>query len=783
METIEVAKRYARIPLELQELRQWGVYKSTWNEVRKKFDKMPVNPHNGRAGSSTNEDTWSDFQTALSAFKKLGVDGLAFYFKAPYIGIDLDDMEDDLNRYLEGDIESNPVFVFMNATKSYSEISMSGKGIHIIGKGSIPGDRRRKGPVEIYQEGRFFAITGNFFGSENEINEIPENSMKFLYDSYLEDKNTFKQSANNNWLEGNDLSINEVVEAALNSKTGSRFNSFLNGGWEKLYSSQSEADMAFANDLAFWTAGDFSKMETIFMSSDLMRDKFSERRGKTTYGTGLLNKAIAEMGNHYTGKPVKDDYFLSIPGVTKDLDKQKKYYSYDDTGNAERYLDNYGRYTKYSYVNKGWYFYNGKNWEQDNLGAIRKWIDLTIEELKKEPVYVPDGVTEDEKTKYIEAKARFVQRSRNNNGKEAMMRELRHNVAALPESFDSHNMLLNVQNGYVDLSNGTLKEHDLEKLFTRVSNSDYTENISCERWELFLEQIFDGNKDLIRYVQKAVGYSLTASTSEQVMFILFGNGRNGKSVFLDIVGELLGSYASGMQADSLMVKKGGSSGHNEDIARLNGARLVTSSEPNEGVRMDEGLIKQLTGGDTVSASFKGGHVFDYKPKYKIWLATNHKPIIRGNDDGIWRRLPLIPFTVQIPLDKVDKNLKEKLMVELPGILNWAVEGCLLWQKEGLVQPTEITSSTKEYRSEMDVVGSFIEDCCNLGTNHDVGATDLFKAYDKWAREMNEHQFSQTQFGKKMPSSIEKKKIKGKIVYNGLSLKTDYREFRVNVPGL
>lgn len=314
--------------------------------------------------------------------------------------------------------------------------------------------------------------------------------------------------------------------------------------------------------------------------------------------------------------------------------------------------------TKYSYVNKCWYFYNGKNWEQDNIGAVRKWVDQSIEVLKNESISIPKDATEDEKKAYMEAKAKHVKRSRNNAGKEAMTRELKHNVAALPEEFDSDDMLFNTQNGYLDLSNGILNDHDISKMFTRISNTEYTDKIDCSRWELFLNQIFDGNSELIKYIQKAVGYSMTASVKEQVMFILFGNGRNGKSVFLDIIAEIMGSYAMGMQASSLMVKQGGSSGHNEDIARLDGARLVTSSEPNEGVRLDEGLIKQLTGGDKVSASFKGGHMFDYKPKYKIWLATNHKPIIRGNDDGIWRRLPLIPFTVQIPLDKVDKTLKE-----------------------------------------------------------------------------------------------------------------------------
>lgn len=774
---------YEKIPKELKELKQWGVYQRTWNKRKKKYDKRPVNPHNGQAGSSTNESTWSDYQTALGAIDTFNASGLAFYFKPPYVGIDLDNVGDDLERYMLGDIEQNLIHVFINATKTYTETSMSGKGIHIIGKSTIPGDRRRKGDVEMYSEGRFFAMTGDFFGQHQEVNEIPETQMKFLYKRFLDSGNVIQGNFKHDWVDGNDFTVNEVVQTALNSSNGNRFKLFMDGGWEKIYPSQSEADMAFANDLAFWTAGDFEKMDEIFRLSSLMRDKYDEKRGKTTYGIGLLNKAIADSTNHYTGQKKTDDYFLSIPGLTVDEEKTKKFYSYDDTGNAERFLDIFGNLTRYSYINKCFYFYNGMNWEQDNIGAVRKWVDQSIDIFKKEPVQYPEGATDDEKQDLLKAKEKHVKKSRNNSGKEAMMREIKHNVSVLQEDFDKDDMLFNTQNGYLDLSNGTLHDHDINKLFTRISNAEYTDKEECPRWELFLNQIFDNNQELIRYVQRAVGYSMTGSTREQVMFILFGNGRNGKSVFLDIVSEILGTYAKGMQADSLMVKNSGSSGHNEDIARLDGARLVTSSEPNEGVRLDEGLIKQLTGGDTVSASFKGGHVFDYKPKYKIWLATNHKPIIRGNDDGIWRRLPLIPFTVQIPKEKVDMNLKNKLMRELPGIFNWAVEGSLMWQKEGLAPPQKIQKATMEYRQEMDVIGSFIEECCEVNPNFKVSSKEFYAAYKEWAREANEHEFTQTTFGKKVGDRFKKERKQNVTYYFGVDLLKEYKQFDVKVPGL
>ncbi|MDN6409273.1 MAG: DNA primase, partial [Tetragenococcus halophilus] len=447
---------YEKIPTELKELNQWGVYKRYWNEKREKYNKKPVNPHNGGAGSSTNESTWSDFQTALDAIETFHADGLAFYFKPPYVGIDLDNVGDDLERYLLGDIEENIIHVFMNATKTYAETSMSGKGIHIIGKSTIPGERRRKGDVEMYSEGRFFAMTGDFFGKNCEINEIPEKQMKFLYNRFLDSGNVIQGKFKPDWIDGNEFTTDEVIQTALNSKSGHRFKLFMDGGWEKIYSSQSEADLAFANDLAFWTAGDFEKMDEIFRSSALMRDKYDEKRGKTTYGIGLLNKAITESKKHYTGKKKTDDYFLSIPGITKDENKPKKFYSYDDTGNTERFLDIFGSLTRYSYINKCFYFYNGTNWEQDNIGAVRRWVDQSIEIFKNEPVQYPKGATDDEKQEMIEAKAKHLKKSRNNAGKEAMTREIKHNVSVLQEEFDKDDMLLNAQNGYIDLSTGIL---------------------------------------------------------------------------------------------------------------------------------------------------------------------------------------------------------------------------------------------------------------------------------------------------------------------------------------
>src|SRR5699024_1449972 len=299
----------------------------------------------------------------------------------------------------------------------------------------------------------------------------------------------------------------------------------------------------------------------------------------------------------------------------------------------------------------------------------------------------------------------------------------------------------------------------------------YTDKLVYPLWLDFLNQIFDGDQDLINYMQRAVGYSLSGSIQEQMLFILHGFGRNGKSVFLDIITEMLGNYTVNIQPQTIMVKPNANS-PNSDIARLDGARLVTTTEPNEGVRFDEGLVKQLTGGDKVTARFLYGDEFDFYPEFKLWMATNHKPIIRGTDDGIWRRLAVIPFTVQIPENKVDKQLKYKLRREMKGILNWAVEGYQEWQRIGLKEPQVIKNQRTTYRTEMDVVELFIDECCIRKDGEREKASDLYNVYSNWAKDNNQYMMNSTKFGKDMSNKFQKIRSNGSW-YVGLELRGQY----------
>ena len=243
---------YDLIPDELKALRQWGLYRLIWQPEKNKYTKIPHSALDGGDGKSNDPSTWTDFKTALKALTTYNMDGLGFYFANGYMGIDVDHVAGDLERWRSGDDDDNIVSEFMAATESYTETSVSKAGIHIIIKGKIPGDRRRKGDVEMYTEGRFFAMTGSRIGHITRINQPKPAKIKQLYDHYLATKSVLRLPGKHNNSK-NDLSEAEIISHALKSKTGKRFKLFLNGGWEEFYTSQSEADLAFANDLAFWS--------------------------------------------------------------------------------------------------------------------------------------------------------------------------------------------------------------------------------------------------------------------------------------------------------------------------------------------------------------------------------------------------------------------------------------------------------------------------------------------------------------------------------------------------
>lgn len=762
--------KYSAIPQELKGYKNWVCWQAYPDpKSHSGISKKPINPRTGGFAMPNNSDTWSDFETAVRQSGKYS--GIGFMFSnSPFFGVDLDDMPNDIEDYQNGGAD-NIISEFVNTLQSYTEFSQSKTGVHIICKGTLPEGRRKakndSGGFEMYENGRFFVVTGNYCSEYGYINDCTE-SVKPLHSKYL--GKTAEPKPNRQNITVNLNSVDDIVRAACSAKNGSLFKALYSGDFSA-YSSQSEADMAFCNMLAFWCGCDAEKMDAIFRQSGLMRDKWDRKQSGTTYGVITLQKAISGCSQTYNPKK-QNDYSISIGNgkVIQTVDEEKmRAYTFDDMGNAERFVDLFGENVRYCYTEKKWYFYNSMRWSVDNLGVILRMADKCVEAMKAEAKLYLQA---DEESGGDMAKAfeKHMKSSRSNKSKKAMLNEIEHHLPILPIQMDRYKMALNTPSGIINLKNGDIKAHNPEYYFTKITSVDCAEAADCPRWLAFLNDIFAGDKDLIRYIQKAVGYSLTGSTAEQCAFFLYGTGRNGKSTFIDVIRDVFGDYAANIQPETIMVKSSQSNAINSDIARLKGARLVTSVEPNEGVRLNEGLLKQLTGDDTVTARKLYSEEFEFKPEFKLWMATNHKPIIRGTDTGIWRRIHMIPFDVQIPEDKVDKNLTHKLKAEMTGIFKWCIDGCLMWQREGLQMPAAVLKSVREYRREMDVISAFIEDKCTLeGT---VQASTLYAAYASWADSNNEYCMSNTKFSTELAKRFEKIKGRNYNYFTGISIRSE-----------
>jgi len=294
-----------------------------------------------------------------------------------------------------------------------------------------------------------------------------------------------------------------------------------------------------------------------------------------------------------------------------------------------------------------------------------------------------------------------------------------------------------------------LKPHAREDRITKIAPVEYRRDAICTFWFEHLARVFARNEEMASFLQLAFGYSLTGLTDERIIFISHGSGANGKTTTHEVIAEILGDYAARTSTETILVKREGSIPH--DVADLRGSRFVFCSEAEEGKRLAESLIKDLTGGDTIAARHLYQEWFKFRPTFKIWVATNHKPIIRGTDNAIWDRIRLIPFTVPIPREEriPRSRIMEKLISELPGILAWLVQGAQDWARFGLGTPQHVQDATAEYRADMDVLGAFIKECCVVSRNVQTFAKDLYAGYVKWSEDNGERAIPQRSFGARL----------------------------------
>ena len=645
-----------QFPQALKESRRWVCFDAA---------KAPINPATGQNAKPNDPATWGTLEAAQAAVSRFGLRGVGVLLGDGLCGIDIDHCRDPDTGAL-----SDMAREIIDGMQTYAEESPSGTGVHLLFTGQKPAGACRKSSIglEMYDGGRYFTVTGkalNDLAIEERTAQCAAVHAKYL----AKPEAPWVPAPAGVWQKV-DRSDEELLRTACAARDGERFAALYAGDWQAYYNSHSEADLSFCNLLAFWFGADVERMDHVFRTSGLMRPKWDERRGAKTYGRWTLERAVSDCQEVYTPSPEPDktpfaDQDEALRALNVKYGTQSpaaapapgvKTYSLDDTGNARRFRDRYADRVRYNPTDKCWMVWDGARWKRDDLATIKGLADEMLDQMDKACFGIRDINT-------AGALRRHVQKSRSSRSKEAFLKEAQHlpGIPMLPEQFDRNKGLLNLRNGILNLARRELVPHDRARYITRMAQVDYDPAAQAPVWEAFIQSVTGGDAQLAEYLQVMVGYCLCGSTREQCMFFLYGDGANGKSTFLETLAKMLGDYCMNAQADTIASTRSRSSGAaRSDVARLKGARFVTLEEGDQGATLDEGLVKQMTGGNTITARFQYGKEFEFRPEFKLVEATNHLPKIHGTDVGIWRRIRLVPFTQSIPEEKQDILLPQKL---------------------------------------------------------------------------------------------------------------------------
>jgi|GEM_PF-1290089 putative DNA primase/helicase len=440
----------------------------------------------------------------------------------------------------------------------------------------------------------------------------------------------------------------------------------------------------------------------------------------------------------------------------------------NDTGHAEALVYLHGKKIRYNCVQGKWLIWNGQIWEQDSTGYINWFVVDTYRRIKEAANQIEDPERRDKVLKNASSLGNYTKIIST-----LKMAQSLDSIATASKEWDANPMLFGVANGVIDLTTGILSDGKPEQLISRCSLTHYNKEAQCLLWLKFLSEIFDGNQEIVDFIQRIVGYSLTGYVSEQYLYMFCGHGSNGKSTFLKTILKLMGDYGIKTPFSTFERRVGGSS--TNDIAALEGKRFVMASESNNGVTVDEARLKALTGGDPISARYLYQEHFTFEPTGKILIAVNHRPIVKDDSYGFWRRVLLVDFPIVFDEKTADNMLDMKLVEELPGILNWAIEGCLAWQKSGLMIPGSVKIATDQYKADSNPLQDMLTSYCVIQVDDSslaVNGNDLYKVYLYYAEKHNlkpNDKMSRTSFLKKFDDNYTHSSGQAGKMYYGISL--------------
>ena len=773
---------FVNIPQELKTNAAFCVWKM--EKRNGKLTKVPYNPKNGQLARTNDPSTFADFGTAMKAYAMGGWAGIGFRVSEGIGAIDIDHCireDGSLN-----DVAASVTALFQDA---YFERSPSGTGLR--GFFQLSPDfaydktvyyvNNRKYGLEVYLPGttnRFVTVTGDVF-QEGTVSRNDE-ALQSALDTFMRRKTASKPG-----FKGTPVSYftdQQVILHAMNSKSGEKFKDLYEGRWQDYFGSHSDADMALISMLCFWCGCVEEQIDRIFRTSGLMRDKWDRMTGDATYGQITIRNAVLSTSEIY--RPVRvvssaeDDFTaMNIESIQEERDRREREgYSFTpdlrclDTsietlaphtnpryesfqiGNSRMFVDYYRRIILMNDTRGCWYIYDGRVWRPDTH-------NLRINEMAKDfhdslLLFANAITSEDTRERFLKRVDALDQKKY----RDIMVKDAGadKSITVEMDAFDRDKYQFNCHNGTINLLDMSFRPHDPIDRLTKMTEVDYDPDAACPRWLSFMDEVFEGDRDRIRYLQKAFGYAMSGDTRLECMFILYGpTSRNGKGTTMETVLRILGEY--GRTAKPEMLSKKGfadSSGPSEDVARLNGARMVNVSEPEKSMVIDASLTKQMTGNNTITARYLRENSFEFKPQFKLFIDTNHLPQISDMTLFESDRIRIIPFNRHFTADERDIDLKSFFAEpdNLSGILNWCLEGFRLYQKEGLKMPDSVEQATKEYRNQSDRITMFTNQCLRKEPGQEMRSFAIYEHYKRWCSENGFKFENVANFKKKMTAA-------------------------------
>jgi phage/plasmid primase, P4 family, C-terminal domain len=688
------------IPRELKDLSIWVGFKFL-PQPGKKPKKVPINIKTGGPAKSNDSSTWCSFDELMSRVDTLNLDAIGFAITSPYVGIDIDGCIAD-------DGMSSLARTIIATLNSYTEHSPGGKGAHIICKGEITRECKFNScNVEMYSKNRFFTITGRIIGGKCSI-ETREDELRRVFADIQE-------------IEKQGKSVKAILNKVKRSKDKDAFFRLYEGNWQADYPSQSEADLALCNKLAFWTVKDAALMDLVFRSSALIRPKWDEAHFSDgrTYGADVIAKAIAGCGGVYSAGN-------SSAHTPKKINSNEVADAILEKHRLINFADTYYEYRNGCY--RSLFIEEVQKWIKDVCGAMFSASRLrnVLVALKTETFIKPDII----------------------NG----------------VSF------LNVKNGLYDIDNMRLIPHSADVYSINQLNVTYRDDADCPVWTKSLDQIFENDAERIELLQEFFGYCLTRENDYEKALFLFGEGANGKSVVLYVLEELIGKE----NCSSIALEKFNDSHY---IARLRDKLINISLETNAKTNVYDNMFKAIVTGDTISADEKYGQPFQFKPYCKLLFSTNNMPRVGDKSEGYYRRLLILPFNRQFNKEERDHKLKYKIASsELDGIFLWALNGLKRLRNRGYFEESASMLNVKdEYRKENNNVIIFIEEMCVLDAHDDISKDDLYQAYNNWCLDSGYRSLSKITFGRELIrqyASVNKGRCSSARTWKGIRLRRE-----------